>query len=122
MKTYLRVPFAEKDEAKRLGARWDPAKKLWYVQSVPNLAAFERWLPAQGDLVEAAAKPAPIDAAAENAVSVPCAMFKSSELPPAAPATPAAPAAAVPPPMPSDAASESASSIRPSLPFASAAP
>lgn len=59
MKTYLRVPFAEKDEAKRLGARWDPAKKLWYVQSAPNLAAFERWLPAQGDLVEAAAKPAP---------------------------------------------------------------
>ncbi|WP_298624347.1 DUF5710 domain-containing protein [uncultured Zoogloea sp.] len=58
MKTYLRVPFAEKDEAKRLGARWDPAKKLWYVQSVPNLAAFERWLPAQGDLMEAAAKPA----------------------------------------------------------------
>ncbi len=58
MKTYLRVPFAEKDEAKRLGARWDPAKKLWYVQSAPNLAAFERWLSAQGDLVDATAKPA----------------------------------------------------------------
>ena len=58
MKTYLRVPFAEKDEAKRLGARWDPAKKQWYVQNAPNLAAFERWLPAQGDLVTAAATPA----------------------------------------------------------------
>ena len=49
MRTNLRVPFADKDEAKRLGARWDPAKKLWYVQNVPNLAAFERWLPAQAE-------------------------------------------------------------------------
>lgn len=58
MRTDLRVPFAEKDEAKRLGARWDPAKKLWYVQNATNLAAFERWLPAAADLANAAAKPA----------------------------------------------------------------
>lgn len=28
---YLEVPFKEKDEAKRLGARWDPNMKKWYV-------------------------------------------------------------------------------------------
>lgn len=30
----LTVPFAEKDEAKRLGARWDGERKLWYVPDV----------------------------------------------------------------------------------------
>jgi hypothetical protein len=28
---YLAVPYAEKDIAKRLGARWDPSEKLWYT-------------------------------------------------------------------------------------------
>jgi Domain of unknown function (DUF5710) len=27
----LKVPFAGKDDAKRLGARWDAARKVWYV-------------------------------------------------------------------------------------------
>ncbi|MBS1191096.1 MAG: hypothetical protein H6R10_2888 [Rhodocyclaceae bacterium] len=45
MRTDLRVPFAEKDEAKRLGARWDPARKVWYVQNQADLAPFSRWLP-----------------------------------------------------------------------------
>lgn len=26
----LKVPFAEKDEAKQLGARWDGERKVWY--------------------------------------------------------------------------------------------
>lgn len=45
MRTNLRVPFAEKDEAKRLGARWDPGRRLWYVQNAADLSAFSRWLP-----------------------------------------------------------------------------
>jgi hypothetical protein len=40
----LNVPFAEKDEAKRLGARWDSAKKKWYAPSGADLARFSRWL------------------------------------------------------------------------------
>ena len=28
---YLRVPYARRDQAKQLGARWDPAKKMWYA-------------------------------------------------------------------------------------------
>jgi ribonuclease HI len=31
VKIYLNVPFAKKDEAKGLGARWDPTAKKWYV-------------------------------------------------------------------------------------------
>ena len=29
-KVYLNVPFADKEHAKKLGARWDPQKKQWY--------------------------------------------------------------------------------------------
>jgi len=54
-RTDLKVPFAEKDEAKALGARWDPAKRLWYTQSA-DLAPFERWLPEPGEAVAAPAR------------------------------------------------------------------
>jgi len=43
-RTILKVPYAEKDEAKGLGARWDPARKTWYVDSAKDLSLFERWL------------------------------------------------------------------------------
>lgn len=45
MRTNLKVPFAEKDEAKKLGARWDAARKLWYVDGVDDLSPFRRWAP-----------------------------------------------------------------------------
>lgn len=48
----LDVPFAEKDEAKALGARWDPACKTWYVPAGLNPDAFERWLPADEGQIE----------------------------------------------------------------------
>ena len=40
---FLNVPFAEKDEAKRLGARWDPARKKWYVPNGVDAEQFSRW-------------------------------------------------------------------------------
>eukprot|EP00965_Chrysotila_dentata_P162337 5361088-Pleurochrysis_carterae.AAC.1 len=40
---YLSVPFAEKEAAKNLGARWDPARKKWYVPSHLNNAPFVKW-------------------------------------------------------------------------------
>lgn len=43
-KTYLNVPFAQKDEAKALGARWEPAVKKWYVPAGKDLGLFARWL------------------------------------------------------------------------------
>ena len=44
-KTYLNCPFAEKDECKALGGRWDPNLKKWYVQGMMDLDKFRKWLP-----------------------------------------------------------------------------
>lgn len=41
----LNVPFMEKDEAKRLGARWNGAAKRWYIPAGVATAPFARWLP-----------------------------------------------------------------------------
>ena len=46
-RTYLAVPYAEKDEAKQLGAKWDRAEKAWYVPAGVGLEAFTPWLPAK---------------------------------------------------------------------------
>lgn len=44
-KLYLHVPYAQKDEAKALGARWDPKKKKWYIpnQCPHQDALLARW-------------------------------------------------------------------------------
>ena len=41
----LAVPYAEKDAAKALGARWDG--KSWYVPDNLNVAQFSKWIPAE---------------------------------------------------------------------------
>lgn len=56
MRTNLTVPFAEKDAARTLGARWDAARKVWYVENVENLESFLRWIP--GAAKQAASVPA----------------------------------------------------------------
>ena len=45
MRINLKTPFAEKDAVKALGARWDAAKKLWYITDVADLTPFLRWIP-----------------------------------------------------------------------------
>lgn len=45
MRINLVTPFAEKDAAKALGARWDATKKLWYIDDVADLTPFLRWIP-----------------------------------------------------------------------------
>lgn len=42
--TYLRVPYSEKDEAKKLGAKWDASAKKWYVPAGVSLDGFAKWL------------------------------------------------------------------------------
>jgi phage/plasmid primase-like uncharacterized protein len=44
-KTWLAVPFADKDLARDAGARWDPEAKAWYVPETADLRRFERWTP-----------------------------------------------------------------------------
>lgn len=39
---YLNVPFAQKDEAKALGARWDPTNKMWYCKEGDE-SKFTKW-------------------------------------------------------------------------------
>ena len=43
-KNYLNVPYAEKEAAKALGARWDPAKKKWYAPEGLAPDEFSQWL------------------------------------------------------------------------------
>lgn len=46
IKTYLAVPFSEKDQAVRLGARWDKAVRCWFAPSTLHLErGLSRWLP-----------------------------------------------------------------------------
>ena len=45
MRVNLKVPYSENPQAKRLGARWDPARKVWYVENVEKLDPFLRWMP-----------------------------------------------------------------------------
>ncbi len=46
-KIYLKLPYEEKEEGKKLGAKWDPKKKKWYVTSNINKTNLEiilsRW-------------------------------------------------------------------------------
>ena len=41
---YLRVPYAEKDEAKSYGARWDPARRQWYIDSSIDTTSLKKWM------------------------------------------------------------------------------
>lgn len=44
-RVYLNVPYAEKDAAKALGARWDPDRRQWWVAGGGSLpTGVERWL------------------------------------------------------------------------------
>jgi hypothetical protein len=45
-RTYLDVPFREKDAAHELGAKFDRRSKKWYVPGGADVAPFARWMPA----------------------------------------------------------------------------
>jgi Domain of unknown function (DUF5710) len=45
----LNVPYHEKDDAKRLGARWDAARKTWFLPDGANIGPFGKWLTSQSD-------------------------------------------------------------------------
>jgi len=57
--TFLNVPYAEKDEARALGARWNPGKKRWYVPNGVALDAFAKWMPKEGEAPAAGASGKP---------------------------------------------------------------
>ena len=47
----LNVPYEEKDEAKALGAKWNPGIKKWYVQNREDYSKFYKWIIQQGNIV-----------------------------------------------------------------------
>jgi len=58
--TFLTVPYAEKDEARALGARWNPVKKRWYVPPGVDLAPFARWRGAAAESAQAGSRDAAV--------------------------------------------------------------
>lgn len=53
-RTYLAVPYREKDEAKKLGAKWDKAAQNWYAPEGldPKKSGLARWLPENVNIVQ----------------------------------------------------------------------
>lgn len=43
-RTYLAIPYVERQQAKARGAKWDKAAKSWYTTE-SDLSSFTRWLP-----------------------------------------------------------------------------
>lgn len=44
MSLIIDVPYAEKDKAKSLGAKWNPNLKKWYVDDRKKYYKFEKWI------------------------------------------------------------------------------
>ena len=44
-KTFLSVPYKEKDQAKKLGAKWDKENKLWFAPEGTDLTPLAAWMP-----------------------------------------------------------------------------
>lgn len=73
-RTYLEVPFSQKDEAKALGAKWDGHRKKWFAGLGSDVAKFSRWLPgaeapAEGRQAVSAAPAAPSATRPQRATS-----------------------------------------------------
>jgi hypothetical protein len=42
---FLEVPYSEKDDAKKTGAKWDASERKWYVPHGLDVDHFKRWWP-----------------------------------------------------------------------------
>lgn len=47
----LNVPYIEKDKAKKLGAKWSPELKKWYVKNKEDYYKFVSWIEPYGNIV-----------------------------------------------------------------------
>lgn len=46
----LNVSYADKDEIKRLGAKWDAERKVWFLPKHVDQSAFSKWLPKEPEV------------------------------------------------------------------------
>ena len=56
-KTFLSVPYKEKEQAKKLGAKWDKENKLWFAPEGTELAPLSRWMPERTPVPEPSMPP-----------------------------------------------------------------
>ncbi|SJM90071.1 conserved hypothetical protein [Crenothrix polyspora] len=68
-KVYLNVPFAQKDAAKTLGARWDASLKKWYVPADKDITLFAQWQAQSGTREAIATTPIKNAASVDKAFS-----------------------------------------------------
>ena len=51
-KTFLAVPYKEKEQAKKLGAKWDKDNKRWYAPEGTDLTPLASWMPEKAPVPE----------------------------------------------------------------------
>ena len=56
-KTFLAVPYKEKEQAKKFGAKWDKENKLWYAPEGTDLTPLAAWLPEKAPVPEPSMPP-----------------------------------------------------------------
>jgi hypothetical protein len=56
-KTFLAVPYKEKEQAKKLGAKWDKENKLWYAPEGADLTPLAAWMPDKAPMPEPSLAP-----------------------------------------------------------------
>ena len=77
-KTFINVPYKEKEEVKALGAKWDRGQQSWYVPAGVELAKFDKWTkepaeskPEQAQAVQVQAEAASADKEDRQYLAVP---------------------------------------------------
>ena len=56
-KTFLAVPYKEKEQAKKLGAKWDKENKLWFAPEGTDLTPLVAWVPKKAPAPEPSMPP-----------------------------------------------------------------
>lgn len=56
-KTFLAVPYKEKEQAKKFGAKWDKENKLWYAPEGTDLTPLAAWMPEKAPAPEPSMSP-----------------------------------------------------------------
>lgn len=84
-RVYLNVPYAEKNQAKALGARWDATRKLWYASEC-NVVRLRKWLTKTAPAPKAALRDVPPPVSQNDYGTVRVVSRKVSETPTQTPA------------------------------------
>jgi len=40
---YLNIPYADKEEAKALGCKWNPKRKKWFIENPTDITLYQKW-------------------------------------------------------------------------------